>query len=71
MEKDKYQQQMQDYIHYLNAEDKVSEDDYQERLQACMRCNNLLSGICRVCGCYVEMRAAIKARHCPGAHKAW
>ena len=32
-------------------------------------CEKLLSGMCRMCGCYVEMRAAIALRDCPG--KKW
>ena len=27
--------------------------------------------ITRICGCYVEMRAAITHRHCPDIHPRW
>lgn len=42
---------------------------YQRRLSICKECEKLLSGMCRMCGCYVEMRAAIALRDCPG--KKW
>ena len=31
----------------------------------CKNCDLLLSGMCRACGCFVELRAAIAANRCP------
>ena len=45
------------------------EEEYERRLSICKECEKLLSGMCRMCGCYVEMRAAIALRDCPG--KKW
>lgn len=53
------------YIANLVQEDKVSDKEYEKRLMTCRQCSHLLSGMCRKCGCYVEMRAAMKIRHCP------
>ena len=64
-------QNMYDYIARLDEEDKVPDEEYERRLGKCRECEQLLSGMCRVCGCYVEMRAAMKVRHCPGIHPLW
>lgn len=66
-----YFQNMYTYIANLPAEDKVSGKEYEERLSECRQCGHLLNGMCRICGCFVEMRAAVAIRHCPGAEKRW
>lgn len=60
-----------DYIERLPEEDKVSEEVYEERLNICRSCEMLLAGTCRMCGCFVEMRAAMKVRFCPGVPPKW
>ena len=60
---------MYDYIARIPADDKTSDEEYERRLSICKECEKLLSGMCRMCGCYVEMRAAIAVRDCPG--KKW
>ena len=49
--------------------DRADEKVYEERLSKCRLCDNLLSGTCLSCGCYVEIRAAIKKGRCP--EKKW
>ena len=49
----------------LPENDKVSEAEYQNRLEFCKTCDNLISGVCMKCGCYVEFRAAFKKQKCP------
>lgn len=49
----------------LPENDKVSETEYQNRLEFCKICDNLISGVCMKCGCYVEFRAAFKKQKCP------
>lgn len=71
MEEKEYFANMYAYIDNLSKEDKVSEAEYQSRLELCRNCENLISGMCRICGCYVEMRAAMKIRHCPGIKPKW
>lgn len=52
--------------------DRSSSDEYERRLDACRQCGRLLSGVCRVCGCFVEVRAAIRENHCPApGEKLW
>ncbi len=52
-------------IEKLSPEERVSNDVYEKRLQACRACDELISGMCLKCGCYVEFRAAFKNKNCP------
>ena len=36
-----------------------------------MECDNLINGMCKICGCFVEMRAAVKKNYCPDIEKYW
>jgi Rieske Fe-S protein len=54
-----------EYIENLDEEVKASAEVYDERLSLCKQCDSLLSGMCRHCGCYVEMRAVIDKNYCP------
>lgn len=64
-------QNMYEYIKRLPEEDKVSLKIYEERLRRCKECDSLISGMCRLCGCYVEMRAVMKIRECPDISPRW
>lgn len=66
-----YFQNMHDYIEHLDSEIKTPNELYEERLSTCKECEHLLSGMCRICGCFVEMRAAIRKNYCPDIHKKW
>lgn len=66
-----YFQNMYQYIANLSEDDKVSDEEYEYRLSQCQGCDHLLKGMCQLCGCFVEMRAAIAVRHCPGIEKRW
>ena len=56
---------MWDYIDNLSGDVKTSDPEYERRLSICKECDMLLAGMCRKCGCYVEMRAALKTNECP------
>lgn len=58
-----------DGIAKINEADKCTGKDYDARLQMCRNCDKLISGTCLSCGCYVEIRAAIKKGRCP--EKKW
>lgn len=62
---------MYDYIDNLAMEDKVDNQLYESRLEKCKECSHLLSGMCCLCGCYVEMRAVMKIRSCPNIPPKW
>ncbi len=65
MDQNEYFQNLHDYIENLDEDIKVAEVLYNERLAVCKECDNLLEGMCRACGCFVELRAAIEKNICP------
>ncbi|MBO5934419.1 MAG: hypothetical protein J6Q94_02915 [Clostridia bacterium] len=63
---------VQQYIAKIRPEEKCDEELYQKRLEICGSCDNLISGTCIKCGCYVEFRAAFRLKHCPDTkNKKW
>lgn len=52
-------------IEKLFPEEKADDETYRNRLTECQSCDNLISGVCMKCGCYVEFRAAFRNRKCP------
>lgn len=52
-------------IDKLSEKERADDDLYNLRLKQCENCENLISGVCMKCGCYVEFRAAFKNQHCP------
>ena len=59
---------MQDYIENIDPDNKASAELYEERLNICKECEMLLEAMCRCCGCYVELRAAVAKNYCPRKH---
>ncbi|MBQ0000101.1 MAG: hypothetical protein KBT01_00980 [Clostridiales bacterium] len=66
-----YLQKLENYIAGLDEEDRVSQEVYESRLAICGECENLLKGMCRLCGCYVELRASLRVRKCPAIPSKW
>lgn len=64
-DKASYFQNMYDYIEHLDETIKANQPLYERRLMVCKSCDLLNDGLCRACGCYVEMRAALKKNSCP------
>lgn len=58
-------------IAQIAPEQRTEDAAYQERLACCKRCEALLDGLCGVCGCYVELRAAKAGQHCPHPEAKW
>jgi hypothetical protein len=58
-------EEIRGYILSLPAENTVSDEEYNRRLAFCRECDNLISGMCLKCGCYVEVRAKLKDKGCP------
>ncbi len=52
-------------IESLEVDVRASATLYEARLARCMVCDMLLAGMCRVCGCYIELRAAKAQNACP------
>ncbi len=42
-----------------------SEAEVRECVEACERCPSYAAGVCRRCNCRVQVKAALKAGHCP------
>lgn len=69
-EEDEYKN-LQDYLSSIGEEIKADDTEYNRRLEICKQCDNLFNGMCKVCGCFVEMRAAVKKNYCPDVNKMW
>lgn len=69
-EKDEYNN-MKEYIGSIAEHLKSDKELYENRLNICRKCDNLINGMCRVCGCFVEVRAAVKKNYCPHQNKYW
>ena len=54
-----------EYVASLDETIRTPEDAYRARLALCQECPELMNGTCRLCGCYVETRAAMRGQNCP------
>ncbi len=71
MSEDGLKERVYEYIDSLNEDIKVEPKIYQDRLNQCRSCDKLYNGMCRACGCFVEMRAAMKSNGCPDVSHRW
>lgn len=62
---------IKEYVNALSEDIRSDSELYRHRLGICEGCGELLNGTCLKCGCYVEMRAAIKTNRCPSEKKLW
>lgn len=58
-------------VELMPVEDKVSDEEYYRRLEICTECKDLNLGMCNLCGCFVEYRAAQINMHCPASGHKW
>ena len=65
MDKNEYFDNLHAYIANLDDDIKVDQPLYEKRLSVCTECDLLTDGMCRACGCFVELRAAVKKNSCP------
>lgn len=66
-----YFKNLYDYIENLDDDIKADENEYNRRLDICIQCPDYLQGMCRICGCFVELRAAIAENECPNVNNRW
>ena len=59
------------YIQRMDEDLKVDQRAYEKRLNICSTCDRLMNGMCRLCGCFVELRAVQKVRKCPDLPANW
>lgn len=62
---------VREYLDAVPQNVKTPDAVYRSRLDACRRCQNLQNGMCRLCGCFVEMRAVKDANTCPDTPPHW
>lgn len=62
---------MREWLDSMPEEHKAAPEIYLARLSACATCDELMNGMCRLCGCYVELRAAKANQRCPNAPSKW
>lgn len=56
---------IESYINSLEEEQRTDQTNYDIRLAECMKCDALINGLCKFCGCFVLARAAKKSQSCP------
>ena len=62
---------IREYIEAIPEEQRADERTYDARLEACKACDWLAGGMCGLCGCYVEVRAARARQCCPDVQARW
>ena len=63
---------IKEHLSRIPEESKADKELYERRLELCRGCDNLVSGTCIKCGCYVELRAAFANQRCPDVRaKKW
>lgn len=53
------------YLAQLTPEEQAEDVTYARRLACCGKCTWYGEHMCRACGCYVQLRAAVKEQNCP------
>ena len=71
MDENEYFTNLYDYMDRIDEDLKAEDEVYEKRLDICKNCDNLLNGMCKICGCFVELRAVIKKNCCPDINKYW
>ena len=66
-----YYETVHDYVASLPEDIKTASDEYGRRIEICRACDDLINGMCRFCGCFVEARAAKKSNRCPKDDRIW
>jgi len=71
MNDSEYAKNIYDYIASIPDDIKTGAELLQERLELCRACDALVNGMCKFCGCFVEVRAAKKSQTCPHPEAKW
>ncbi len=68
---DEVYEDIKQYIREFPSDKRILEEEYSQRLAICRECDELENGICRKCGCFVELRALKKGMYCASEDKKW
>ncbi len=71
MDETEYFRHLKDYISAYPKEKRAGDNEYSRRLEICRSCSELYGGMCRKCGCYVELRALKKEARCAAVPDKW
>lgn len=63
--KEQYEAIIVNGLSSLPKEDLTEKSESDRRLDICRKCEKLNQGTCLACGCFVELRAALKKGKCP------
>jgi len=66
-----YFRSVYEYIENIPPEQKAPQDVYEQRLSLCRNCDHLVNGMCELCGCFVEVRAAKRNQYCAKSKTIW
>ena len=64
-------QSIRELIDLLPEEKRAGTEETERRLKFCRQCDHLQNGMCVLCGCYVELRAAKRLMKCPDVPNKW
>ena len=62
---------IRDLIALLPEDKRAPREETSRRLAICRDCDQLRSGLCALCVCYVELRAAKGRMGCPALPPRW
>ncbi len=62
---------IRELIDLLPEEKRAPAEVTAQRLSLCRACDHLQNGMCVLCGCYVELRAAKRMMKCPDVPGRW
>ena len=71
LNREEYFNSIYDYIQSIQGEERTPEEEYRKRLSLCQSCDYLVNGMCRHCGCFVEVRAVKRNQRCPDPNPKW
>lgn len=66
-----YAENLESYMQRIGDNIRTDVQEYEKRLSICKECEDLLSGMCLKCGCYIELRAMTKTQKCPNVPAKW
>lgn len=62
---------LKNYLGRIPPEERTEEAVYDHRMEQCESCGRYLNGMCRLCGCFVAIRAAGRRQSCPEEPPRW
>ena len=69
IDEEEYISKLKRVILMMKASERASDEETNRRLLICKQCDYLERGTCLACGCYVELRSAMRHGKCP--YKKW